>query len=342
MDKKAVKMTLPESFKAFLVEEENGTFEGEIRDLPLSFLPENEVLIRVHYSALNYKDALSATGNKGVTREYPHVPGIDAAGEVLQDKTGRFGAGDRVVVTGHDLGQNTPGGFGACISVPADWVIPLPKTLSLKEAAMFGTAAFTAGYGIHRMKEINMNPGDFPVLVTGATGGVGSFVVHFLSLEGFNVTAATGKLDKSGYLKSLGAAEVINRDELTGKGSRGLLSSKWGAAFDTVGGETLDTVIRQTAHNGVVVCAGNITGHRVDTSIYPFILRGISLLGVDSSNCLPGRRKEIWAMLSGYAKSENPIETKEVDPEELQNEIALILNGKQSGRVTVHHQIGNR
>jgi len=331
-------MKLPKTFEAFLVEEENGTFKGEIRELPLSFLPDHDVLIRVHYSALNYKDALSATGNKGVTREYPHVPGIDAAGEVLQDKTGRFNEKDRVVVTGHDLGQNTPGGFGACISVPADWVVPLPETLSLKEAAMFGTAAFTAGYGIHRMKEINVEPGEYPVLVTGATGGVGSFAVHFLSLEGFNVTAATGKVDKTGYLKSLGAAEVINRKELTGKGSKGLLSSTWDAAFDTVGGETLDTVIRQAAHNGVVVCAGNITGHRVDTSIYPFILRGISLLGVDSSNCLPGKRKEIWAMLSGYAKSENPIETKEVKPEELKDEIALIISGKQSGRVIVRHR----
>ncbi len=329
-----------DTFRAFYVEEkQKGEFSSSVTDIPVSFLPDHEVLIRVHYSSLNYKDGLSASGNKGVTRSYPHIPGIDASGVVLEDKSGTFSEGQKVVVTGRDLGSNTPGGYGELIRVPKDWVVELPEGLDEETAMKYGTAGFTAMYGVKRLQRELILPEDGKVLVTGATGGVGSLAVFFLSELGYEVVAATGKMDKESFLKELGAAEVIHRDEVSGVNENFLLSRKWNGAIETVGGEMLDAVIRQTNHDGAVACCGNILGHEVKTNIYPFILRGVSLLGIDSAICKMPMRLKIWNSISGMNHQKLPDGfARIVGLENLKPEIEAILDGKQAGRVVVQHQ----
>lgn len=338
MDKESAKMS-DSTFKAFYVEEtSNGNVSTSVKEVPLSFLPDHEVLIRVHFSSLNYKDGLSASGNKGVTRSYPHIPGIDASGIIVEDASGTFNKGQKVVVTGQDLGSNTPGGFGEYIRVPKDWVVALPEPLDLQTAMLFGTAGFTAMYGVKRLQRERISPQAGKVLVTGATGGVGSLAVFFLGNLGYEVIAATGKMDKTDFLKTLGAAEVIHRDEITEVDKNFLLSRKWTGAIDTVGGEMLDAVIRQTNHDGAVACCGNILGHKLETNIYPFILRGVSLLGIDSAICKMPMRLEIWEEIAGmdYGKlPENYVSI--VGLQDLQKEIDAILKGEQWGRVIVEH-----
>lgn len=328
------------SFKAFYVEETStGNFEAEVKDVPLSFLPDHEVLIRVQFSSLNYKDGLSASGNKGVTRQYPHIPGIDASGVVVEDASNTFKKGQKVVVTGQDLGSNTPGGFGAMIRVPKDWVVALPDGLDLEMAMNYGTAGFTAMYGIKRLERELILPNEGKVLVTGATGGVGSLAVFFLSELGYEVIAATGKMHKIDFLKELGAAEVIHRDEIINVDSSFLLSREWNGAIETVGGEMLDAVIRQTNHDGAVACCGNILGHKLTTNIYPFILRGVSLLGIDSAICKMPMRLNIWDALAKTDHKKVPENfSKKVHLEGLQEEVDRILEGKQAGRVVVEHK----
>ncbi|WP_103666152.1 YhdH/YhfP family quinone oxidoreductase [Gracilimonas amylolytica] len=327
------------TFKAFYVEEtEEGSFKSEVQQVPFSFLPKNEVLIRVRYSSLNYKDALSASGNKGVTRTYPHIPGIDASGIVQEDRSGTFSEGDEVIVTGRDLGSNTSGGFGEYISVPADWVVKLPEGLTLETAMFFGTAGFTAMYGVKRLQREQIDPEGGRVLVTGATGGVGSLAVFFLAELGYDVVAATGKMNEESFLKLLGAKEVINREQVTNVGNSLMLSRKWNGAIEAVGGEMLDAVIRQTNHDGAVACCGNILGHELNTNIYPFILRGVSLLGIDSAICKMPMRLKIWDSISKIDVSKLPnrfITT--VHLEGLKDEVERILKGGQVGRVVVIH-----
>jgi putative YhdH/YhfP family quinone oxidoreductase len=323
-------------FKAFVVEEKNGSFVRSIRDLSMEELPKHEVLINVQYSSLNYKDALSASGNKGVTKQYPHVPGIDAAGTIVESGNSRFNKGDDVLVTGYDLGQNTFGGYAEFIRVPADWVDPLPDGLSLKESMIFGTAGFTAAIGIHHLKHNSITPDRGPILVTGATGGVGSLGVAILSKLGYHVVAATGKMDQQEYLKSLGAETVIHRDEVQDESSRPLLSSRWAGVLDIVGGLMLDTAIRQTNHNGTVACCGNVLGHELHTNVYPFILRGVHLAGIDSGNCLMDLRMKLWQQLAdSWKPPQLPDMARECSLEDLDEEIDRILEGKQVGRVVL-------
>lgn len=327
------------TFKAFYVEEtEEGGFNSEVRQVPYSFLPKNEVLIRVKFSSLNYKDGLSATGNKGVTRTYPHIPGIDASGIVQEDKSGTFNKGDEVIVTGHDLGSNTSGGFGEYISVPADWVVKLPEGLTLETAMFFGTAGFTAMYGVKRLQRELIDPDGGRVLVTGATGGVGSLAVFFLAELGYDVVAATGKLNEESFLKLMGAKEVINREQVTNVDNSLMLSRKWNGAIEAVGGGMLDAVIRQTNHDGAVACCGNILGHELKTNIYPFILRGVSLLGIDSAICKMPMRLKIWDNISKIDVSKLPNRfMTTVHLEGLKDEVERILKGGQVGRVVVVH-----
>lgn len=329
-----------ETFRAFFVEEESeGKFSSLVKDIPVTFLPDHEVLIRVHYSSLNYKDALSASGNKGVTHSYPHIPGIDASGVVQEDASGTFKEGQKVIVTGQDLGSNTSGGFGSLIRVPKDWVVELPEQLSLELAMAYGTAGFTAMYGIKRLQRELISPEGGKVLVSGATGGVGSLAVFFLSSLGYEVVAATGKMGEESFLKSLGATEIIHRDEITDVEDSFLLSREWNAAIETVGGEMLDAVIRQTNHDGAIACCGNILGHKVDTSIYPFILRGVSLLGIDSAICKMPMRLKIWDAISKMNHDALPQNySKLVVLDNLQHEVGKILKGGQVGRVVVSHQ----
>ncbi len=327
------------TFKALVVEESDGTFRRSIQDCSVNDLPANDVLIKVHYSSLNYKDALSASGNKGVTKKYPHIPGIDAAGVVAESSDSRFKNGDKVLVTGYDLGQNTSGGFSQYIRVPGDWIVPLPKELSLRESMMLGTAGFTAAIGVHHLRQNNLSAADGPILVTGATGGVGSLAIAILAKLGYEVTAATGKMDQKSFLKDLGAANVIHREEVQDESGRPLLSGRWAGAVDTVGGIMLDTVLRQTKHNGTVACCGNILGHELHTNVYPFILRGVHLAGMDSGNCLMDLRKKLWQHLATDWKPNNLKKlANECGLDQLDDEIAKILEGKQVGRVLVNLQ----
>jgi len=324
------------TFKALVAEKSGDDYIQTVKEKTLSELPDHDVLIKVHYSSLNYKDALSATGNKGVTKRYPFTPGIDAAGVIEESSDDRYKKGDEVIVTSYDLGMNTPGGFGQYISVPGDWIIPLPSGLSSKDSMIIGTSGLTAAIGVEKIIKQKIGPADGSVLVTGATGGVGSFAVGLFSQLGFQVVAATGKMDQADFLKSLGAAEVIHRDEITNVPAKPLLSGRWIAAFDSVGGEMLDAVIRQTEHNGVVACCGNVLGHELHTNVLPFILRGVSLMGVDSGIALMTDRMRIWKLLSKEWKPQFLDKLhRETGLQNLPEEIQKILKGKQVGKVLI-------
>ncbi|HMB98029.1 MAG TPA: YhdH/YhfP family quinone oxidoreductase [Balneolaceae bacterium] len=324
-------------YHALVTEKIDGHFVNRIKQLQLNSLPENEVLIRVQYSSLNYKDALSASGQPGITKNYPHTPGIDAAGIVVSSQNPQFYEGDEVIVTSYDLGMNTPGGFAEYIRVPAEWIVPLPQGLTLRESMIYGTAGLTAAIGVKKITESDIKPADGDLLVTGATGGVGSCAVLLLSHLKYKVTAVTGKKKKHDYLEKLGATAIIDRDEVRDESEKPLLGSRWIASVETVGGEILDTVIRQTAHNGVVTCCGNILGHELHTSVYPFILRGVSLMGIDSGICLMSLRKKIWTLLANEWKPSGlEMLAREIPLHRLPKEIDKMLEGKQSGRVIVN------
>jgi putative YhdH/YhfP family quinone oxidoreductase len=339
MDKTNIEMST-QSFKAFYVEEtETGTFKSTVREVPFSILPDHEVTIRVQYSSLNYKDALSISGNKGVTRNYPHIPGIDASGVIEEDESGTFKKGQKVLVTGRDLGSNTSGGFGQYIRIPKDWVVVLPKGLNPEIAMWYGTAGFTAMYGVKRLQRELVQPETSKVLVTGATGGVGSMAVFFLSELGYEVTTATGKMDKTDFLKSLGATEVIDRNEITDVSNNYLLSRKWKGSVETVGGKMLDAVIRQLHQDGAVACCGNILGDKLETNIYPFILRGVSLLGIDSAICKRPMRLKIWKAIAAMNHNKLPQGyINKTGLNGLKEEVDRILQGKQTGRVLLVHE----
>ncbi len=328
---------MKKTFKAFVVESKGDQFKRSIKERALEELPENNVLIEVHYSALNYKDALSATGNKGVTRNYPHTPGVDAAGVVVKSDDERFSSGDKVVVTGYDLGMNTSGGFGQYIRVPADWIVPLPEGLNLRESMMIGTAGFTAAHGVYQIIENEIASANTKkALVTGATGGVGSLAVSLLALNNFEVIAATGKVEQKEFLRKIGASEVIHREEVYVESDKPLLSRRWDVVLETVGGKMLDAAIRQTSLNGTVACCGNILGGELHTSIYPFILRGVNLAGINSATCSMPLRKKLWKLLAKDWKPESLEEIcRECSLEELDEEIDKILKGGQVGKVVI-------
>jgi putative YhdH/YhfP family quinone oxidoreductase len=326
------------TFNAYWVEEKaNGSFSSEVKQVPFSALPDNDVLIKVHYSSLNYKDGLSASGNKGVTKSYPFIPGIDASGEIVEDRTSTFEPGEKVIVTGYDLGMNTSGGFGEYIKVPSDWIVRLPKNLSLYQSMVIGTAGYTAAYGVKRLQRELIGPEAGSVLVTGATGGVGSMSVYLLSKLGYSVIAATGKLDQADLLRSLGAENVIHRDDIYPEKISLLNSGNYNAAIDTVGGKMLEALIPQMKQDGAIACCGNILGHELNTNIYPFILRGVSLLGIDSGITKMPFRLKVWEMLSSFDFDFPESATKTVSLKELDAEINTILVGKQVGRVVLKH-----
>lgn len=326
---------IPDTFNAFYVDEDH---QASIKSVPYSELPDHEVTIRVHYSSLNYKDALSSRGLNRVTKSYPHIPGIDAAGVVLNDQSGTFEEGQEVIVTGNDLGTNTFGGFGELIRVPASWVVKLPNGLSLEQSMSIGTAGFTALYGIERLKTESIELDGGPVLVTGATGGVGSFAVFSLSQLGYKVIAASTKSEANELLTVLGANEIINSKDLIEAPSRPLLPRKWNGCIETVGGKLLDAVLRQTYPKGAVACCGNVLGVQLQTNVLPFILRGISLLGIDSAFCIRSIREQIWETAAQLPLDTLPDNYYRVVPlEQLSSEIDAILDGKQVGRIVVKH-----
>tara|TARA_B100001123_G_scaffold184963_2_gene211760 strand:+ start:8191 stop:9201 length:1011 start_codon:yes stop_codon:yes gene_type:complete len=327
-----------QTYQALVVRQSEKTFVKSIEDLSTDDLPEGEVLIRVHYSSLNYKDAMSASGNRAITRHFPHTPGIDASGVVAESSSSDFQAGDSVLVTGYDLGMNTPGGFGEYIRVPASWVVPLPETLSLNESMVYGTAGFTAALSIYRMEANGLDAESGSVLVTGATGGVGSMAVAILENAGYNVVAATGKPDASEYLRSLGATEILAREDVHDDSARPLTKETWSGVVDSVGGNTLATAIAGTRYRGTIATCGLVGSHELATTVYPFILRGISLLGIDSANCPMSDRKAIWGKISKEWKVGCLDEiARPFGLENLEPEIDRILNGQQTGRVVLAH-----
>lgn len=325
-------------FKAMLVtESKENEFSRDIVTREISTLPEGDVLIHVKYSSLNYKDALSASGNKGVTRKYPHTPGIDAAGIVAESKNENFHAGEEVLVTGYDLGMNTSGGYGQYIRVPADWVVKLPENLSLKESMVYGTAGFTAALSVYKMINGGIKPDSGNILVTGATGGVGSIAVSILHKLGYNVIAATGKPEAKDMLLQTGAKDIILREELDDKSGRILLKGTWAGVIDTVGGNMLSTALKSTNYGGSVTCCGNVASPELLTSVYPFILRGVTLHGVDSVMCPMDLRLELWTLLANEWKPHNLEQNvEEISLDGLNKKIDLILQGKLQGRTIVN------
>ena len=325
------------SFKAMVINEtEEGKFLQTIQERPLSSLPEGDVLVKVAWSSLNYKDALSAIGNRGVTRNYPHTPGIDASGTVAESTHADFKPGDEVIVTSYDLGMNTSGGFGQYIRVPAEWVVPLPDGLSLKESMALGTAGFTAGQSVLKLVEGDVKPEDGPILVTGATGGVGSIAVGILTHVGYTVEAATGKTADVEFLKSLGATKIMDRQKLDDTSSRPLLKSRWAGVVDTVGGNYLATALKATQEWAVVTSCGNVASHKLETTVFPFILRGVTLCGISSQSCPMPTRRKIWDLLASQWKHPDLLNiVTEVTLEELSPKISAILEGRLKGRTLV-------
>ena len=330
---------MTKTFKALYISQEGENFKKEIKALNSTDLPENDVLIKVCYSSLNYKDALSASGNKGVTRKFPHVPGIDAAGIVVQSKTSDFKEGDSVIVTGFDLGMNTWGGFGEHISVPTSWVLALPDGLSLKEAMSFGTAGMTAGLSVEKIISAGITPDQGAVIVSGATGGVGSMATAILSKSGFDVTAISGKNENDFLTSTLGARQIINRDEFIEKyNSKPLASSDFAAGIDNVGGPILSGILKSVKQYGIVTCCGNVSSADLNTSVFPFILRGITLAGIDSVQTSMALRKKVWQLLASEWK---PLHLdkmiQEISLDELPEKLDELLQGKAKGRYVLKH-----
>lgn len=327
-------------FKAlWITETKSGTFERNIVDRKIDDLPAGEVVIRVHYSSLNYKDALSATGNKGITRTFPHTPGIDAAGVVEISRNEQYAVGDEVLVTGYDLGMNTCGGFGQYIRVPASWVIKKPGNLSLKECMIIGTAGFTAACAVYKMELMKLQPGAGPIVVTGATGGVGSMAISVLSKAGFEVIAVSGKSNALEYVQHLGAARIEDRSFVDDTSNKALLKPQWAGAVDTVGGNTLATLLKGCQPEGCIVSTGLVSSPKLDTTVYPFILNGINLLGVGSAGTPMAVRTLIWEKLSTdwNIKDKLLAIAKEVTLDELNTTyIDNILQGKIMGRIVVN------
>jgi len=326
------------TFRAFLVEKnEDGTFTRSVVDRELDDLPAGELLIDVKYSSLNYKDALSAIGNPGVTRSYPHTPGIDVAGTILESTAANFTAGDEVVVIGFDLGMNTPGGFGERVRVPAAWAVPLPQGLSLEEAMILGTAGFTAALSVHKLERAGMSPEGGPILVSGATGGVGSVAIKLLDQLGYEPHAVTGKEDQHEFLRSIGAREILSREDLEAGGDRPLLKELWGGVVDTVGGGMLFNAIKGLRYGQSAAACGLVNSPNIPATVLPFILRHVNLLGIDSVELPLTEKIEIWDKLAGVWKLTGLTELKKstLSLNTLSEAIETILEGEMVGRGVV-------
>ncbi len=314
---------------------ETPQFQQRVIERSLADLPDGEVLIRVHYSSLNYKDALSATGNRGVTRTFPHTPGIDAAGVVEHSKVTEFTAGDEVIVTGYDLGMNTYGGMAQYIRVPAAWVIKRPAGLSLRESMILGTAGLTAALCVDKLLRAGLTVDAGPVLVTGATGGVGSIAIVLLKQLGFDVTAVTGKTEQTEFLLQLGAKQVIDREALTVGTDKALLKPQWAGVVDTVGGDILFNAVKSLQYGASAACCGLTAGIDFKASVLPFILRGVNLLGVDSVELPLVNKASMWDKLSLQWKMDLDNLVKEISLKDVPNAIATMLASQQTGRTLV-------
>ena len=322
------------TFKALQISEKSDKqYDIEIIQRQVSDLPAGEVLIRVHYSALNYKDALSSVGNKGVTRNYPHTPGIDSAGIVEESQSSDFKVGDEVIVTSYDLGMNTSGGLSEYIRVPARWIVAMPAGLSMREAMINGTAGFTAALCINALINNGLSPDKGKVLVTGSTGGVGIVAVAMLKKLGFEVTAVTGKPEAQEFLLKVGATEIISRESMDDKSGRPMLKSVYAGVVDTVGGNILATALKSLTYGGAAAICGLVASPDLPTSVLPFILRGNTLFGIDSAECPMPLRQDIWQKLAAdFKPADLELLATEITLEEVPQKLDLILQGGAWGK----------
>jgi alcohol dehydrogenase len=323
-------------FSAYLVsKDQKGACHGDVRtDLALDRLPAGDLLIRVECSSINYKDALSATGNPGVTKLYPHIPGIDAVGTVVTDQSGRFAPGAAVIVTGHRFGMDHWGGFAQYIRIPADWAVPLPAGLSPVESMRLGTAGFTAALAVDAIVTQERQRAEGPVLVTGATGGVAMVAIALLARLGRPVTAITRKEAARGRLRQLGATEVLAPEQLE-TSDKPLLKERWSGVVDTIGGAGLEHLLKTTAAGGVVTTCGMAAGSRFNTSVFPFILRGVSLVGIDSAEQPTGKRTRIWDLLATDWKVDLERICTEIGLDGITGCVREIMAGTHVGRTVV-------
>jgi len=324
------------TFTAMQVSLDQSGARRELVEHNFDQLPPGDVLVRVRYSSLNYKDALSANGNKGVTRNYPHTPGIDAAGEVVHSDAAQFKVGDAVLVTGYDLGMNTPGGFAEAIRVPADWLVPMPDGLDAREAMVYGTAGFTAALAVAKIVA-SCKPHEGEVVVSGARGGVAGIALALLARLGYKTVAATRDPSAArAQLEALGVSEIISNDELIGEAKKPLMPARWVAGLDTVGGEVLAGMLKSASQRGLITCCGNAASIQLPISVFPFILRGVTLAGVDSQHAPMQQRREIWRKLAGEWKLDlSGLPVQEVALDGLDERITAMLEGRHSGRTLV-------
>ncbi|MEW6223674.1 MAG: acryloyl-CoA reductase [Chloroflexota bacterium] len=327
---------LPATFRAYVVDKpEGGAFTRGLRDLAPADLPPGEVTIRVAWSSVNFKDGLAAREDGRVARGYPLVPGIDLAGEVIASEDPAFPVGMHVLANGYDIGTARHGGYGELARLPAGWVVPMPAGLTARDAMAIGTAGFTAAMSVAALEARGLRPGDGPVLVTGASGGVGSAAVAILASRGHEVWAATGKEDEHGRLRDLGASGFLTRDEVTAPG-RPLDSARWAGAVDTVGSATLPYVLRTLRLGAAVASSGNASGAELVTTVFPFILRGVALLGMDSANMAIEPRRALWNRLAtdllprGLGDGITEVELETVEPA-----LDAIVAGQARGRWVV-------
>lgn len=323
-------------FKALRIIEVEGVYTKQFVQRSIDDLPPNNTLVKVSYSALNFKDALSANGNKGVTKKYPHTPGIDAVGTIVETSAENWKIGDKVIVTGFDLGMNTDGGFAEYIRVPSEWLVKLPVSMSEVDAMIFGTAGLTAAMCIDKLISNGLKPSDGEVVVTGSTGAVGSMAVLLLSHLGFDVVAVSGKTEAHDFLIELGAKRVISREEAIDISGRPLLKGIYAGVVDAVGGEMLATLLKSLKYNGAASICGLVGSPDLPTSVFPFILRGITLFGIDSAEASIEWQTKLWHLLAKEwkpTKLENSYRV--VDLDNIIPEIDTIYQGKQMGKVVV-------
>ncbi len=330
-------MSLPLDFRCHVVEKSpDGGFSGALAERAITDLPAGEVTVRVGWSSLNYKDALAATGHPGITRTFPHVPGIDAAGVVAESTASEFPVGTEVIATGHELGVERWGGWAEFIRVPAAWLVKRPAGLTLEEAMTIGTAGFTAAQSVLALIHAGVTPERGPILVTGATGGVGSLAVQILARLGYEVTAVSGKPDRADWLREIGAKAVLDREAFLAVPARPLLSANWAGGVDTVGGTVLATLLRGVQHRGCVAACGVVGGAELPLTVYPFILRGVTLAGIDSAWCPADRRAAIWNRLASDWKPPHLAAGKTViSLDQVTPAVEQILKGSHIGRTVI-------
>lgn len=329
-------------FKALWVEKkDDNSFSQSVIERKVDSLPDHPLQVQVHYSSLNFKDALSAFGKPGVTRDYPHTPGIDVGGTVIEDKSGRFQAGDEVIVSGYDLGMNTSGGLAERIHVPSDWAVALPTGLSLRETMIIGTAGFTAALCVQKLLRMGAEPDQGPVLVSGASGGVGSFSIAILAKLGFTVTALSGKPDFKAHLQSLGAADVIDRTALSEDNPKPLAKPTWAHAVDCVGGAVLSNILKSLQYGGSVAACGLALSPAFNTTVLPFILRNVNLLGVDCVELPLAQKQANWERVASEFKLDNLDNmAEEIRLEQTPEYLQRFLAGEVRGRYLVNLKDG--